>query len=702
MIGRNEAVTTKSTIENLKIADSSAIIDVRIEGIRPLIPPSCLLEEILLSSKMLQTVTLGRQGAANTLRRTDDRLIVVVGPCSIHDVEAAVDYAKRLADLQNELDDDLLIIMRVYFEKPRTTVGWNGLINNPDLNGTYNINKVLRVARDLLARIKMQIPTGCEFLDTMSPQFISDMELAVNAVVAARHLHCFLSVSTQGLAFIVNTAGKDYCHTILRGGSTGPNYEQEHINKVCDLMRKAKLTENVMVDCSHGNSRKNHANQPLVAEDVGCQIATGDARIIGVMLESNLQEGYQKLVPGQPLEYGKSVTDACMGWDTTVDVLNNLAASVFENDEKIALRVSSRMLHRTSKFLITGISQVKLDLCRNLCIYSERVPMMNDAEHAHFILRLLEECMSNDLNRRTQAEAQLSIIVSTIMSGNHMHQNELILQTLLQTVSPVTDSQAASLTVPPNLRIITCIWVKNLVLKYWKSPEFVSDRWKTQVFRNALLQMAIQETNQVVALHSSVIVAFISRCDFPTRWGMEELFQPLVNCLQMPQGLFQDLDILIEKQYRAIDIILRITKELVSRRLMAHRKHFGAFAMDLLPFLSNHWDVIMNSSVDGSIVRSVLKLTNISTKLIAVILTNAFRVLATQDFELVNAILQKMCHFIARFQAQFSSGQDQKAMEIQAGKCMYQMSKLLMKTQASYPMECRQHLQEFLQLYWEI
>ncbi|KAF1330966.1 3-deoxy-7-phosphoheptulonate synthase, partial [Globisporangium splendens] len=358
--------------EDVKISDRKAIVDVRITGIRPLIPPAILLEEIPLNSKMTQTINRGRQGVANVLRRVDDRLVVVVGPCSIHDVEAAIDYAKRLLVVSKELEKDLLIVMRVYFEKPRTTVGWKGLINDPDLNGTFNINKGLRVARELLARInEMGLPAGCEFLDTMSPQFISDLvswgaigarttecqlhreltsglsmpigfkngtggslQLAVDAVVAARHPHCFLSVSSQGLAAIVNTAGNDTCHTILRGGKTGPNFEKQHIDDVSKMMLKANVTDNVMVDCSHGNSNKDHKNQVTVAANIGEQLRTGDDRIIGVMLESNIKEGNQSLIPGQPLEYGKSVTDACMSWETTVEVLKDLAAAVRERRAK--------------------------------------------------------------------------------------------------------------------------------------------------------------------------------------------------------------------------------------------------------------------------------------------------------------------------------------------------------------------------------
>lgn len=370
---RRLRIPSGTASEDVRITDKKSIVDVRITGIRPLISPAILLEEIPLTTKIAQTITRCRQSVANVLRRMDDRLVVVVGPCSIHDVDAAMDYAHRLLKVKQELSKDLLIIMRVYFEKPRTTVGWKGLINDPDLNGTFNINKGLRVARELLAQInELGLPAGCEFLDTMSPQFISDLvswgaigarttecqlhreltsglsmpigfkngtggslQLAVDAVVAAKHPHCFLSVSSQGLAAIVNTSGNDTCHTILRGGKTGPNFEKPHIDATSKLMLKANLVDNVMVDCSHGNSNKDHKNQVRVAADIAAQMRDGDDRIIGVMLESNILEGNQALIPGQPLEYGKSVTDACMSWETTVEVLQDLAAAVRDRRNKL-------------------------------------------------------------------------------------------------------------------------------------------------------------------------------------------------------------------------------------------------------------------------------------------------------------------------------------------------------------------------------
>ncbi|KAH9159453.1 hypothetical protein LEN26_002327 [Aphanomyces euteiches] len=292
--------------EDVKMMDKQNIVDVRIAEIRPLLPPACLLEEIPRTVNIARTVNKGRQGVANVLRRVDDRLVVVVGPCSIHDVKAAFEYAEKLKKVADELENDLLIVMRVYFEKPRTTVGWKGLINDPDINGTFNINKGLRIARELLSEInQLGLPAGCEFLDTISPQFFGDLvswgaigarttecqlhreltsglsmpvgfkngtggslQLAVDAVVSAAHPHCFLSVSNQGLAAIVSTSGNDACHVILRGGTTGPNYQKEHVDKVSELLKKTNHVDNVMVDCSHGNSNKNHKNQVLVAQDL--------------------------------------------------------------------------------------------------------------------------------------------------------------------------------------------------------------------------------------------------------------------------------------------------------------------------------------------------------------------------------------------------------------------------------------------------
>ncbi|KUF86909.1 bZIP transcription factor 1 [Phytophthora nicotianae] len=318
------------------------------------IPSGTASEDVKITDKKaIMDINRGRQGLANILRRLDDRLVVVVGPCSIHDTDAAMDYAKRLLELKKELNKDLLIVMRVYFEKPRTTVGWKGLINDPDLDGSFNINKGLRVARELLAAInELGLPAGCEFLDTMSPQFISD--LVSWGAIGARTTECQLhrelcsglsmpigfkngtggDLQLAGLAAIVNTSGNDTCHLILRGGKSGPNFEKEHVDDASARMLKSNLVDNVMIDCSHGNSQKKHKNQVKVAANIADQLRAGDDRIVGVMLESNIEEGNQPLTPGKPLVYGKSVTDACMGWETTVEVLRDLAAAVRERRAK--------------------------------------------------------------------------------------------------------------------------------------------------------------------------------------------------------------------------------------------------------------------------------------------------------------------------------------------------------------------------------
>ena len=355
--------------EEAKI-ERNDLIDLRISRIRPLIPPAVLLEEMPAQGSTGVTVLEGRRDTSRIVQGKDDRLVVVVGPCSIHDVPAALDYAAKLKKLREDLKEDLHIIMRVYFEKPRTTVGWKGLINDPDLNGTFNINKGLRMARQLLCEInEMGVPCGCEFLDTISPQFTSDLvswgaigarttecqlhreltsglsmpvgfkngtggslKLAVDAVVSAQNPHCFLSVSTQGLAAIVNTTGNDDCHVILRGGSSGPNYQNETVDELSSILAKASLKDRVMIDCSHGNSKKIHTNQPKVAADIAKRIASGDNRIIGLMIESNINAGNQKLVEGRAddLKYGVSITDACIDWNDTERVCKDLAAAVRE------------------------------------------------------------------------------------------------------------------------------------------------------------------------------------------------------------------------------------------------------------------------------------------------------------------------------------------------------------------------------------
>ncbi|KAF9138788.1 3-deoxy-7-phosphoheptulonate synthase [Linnemannia schmuckeri] len=342
--------------------------DLRVSGYSPLLPPQIIQEELPMSTVSRKVVSLARQQAAKILRGEDDRLIVIVGPCSIHDPAAALEYAKLLKPLADELSGEILVIMRAYFEKPRTTVGWKGLINDPDIDGTFQINKGLRIARGLLCQLTdMGVPVGCELLDTISPQFLADLiswgaigarttesqlhrelasgvsfplgfkngtdgniTIAVDAIRAASKSHHFLGVTKQGLAAITNTKGNELCHLILRGGNGGPNYEQEHIAAVRAGLVKAKLPEVIMVDCSHGNSRKQHRNQISVSADLANQVRNGDKSIVGLMIESNLVEGRQDVGPEgrDALTYGQSITDACVNWDDTEKMLRDLAEAV--------------------------------------------------------------------------------------------------------------------------------------------------------------------------------------------------------------------------------------------------------------------------------------------------------------------------------------------------------------------------------------
>ncbi|BGP15924.1 hypothetical protein JCM10213_003646 [Rhodosporidiobolus nylandii] len=344
--------------------------DRRIRNIRPLIPPQILMEDYPLNLRAAATVLDGRKGAEEIVKGEDDRLLVVVGPCSIHDVKAALEYAKLLKEYADEAKEDLHILMRVYFEKPRTTVGWKGLINDPQLNGTFQINKGLRLARGLLLEIaNMGIPTAGELLDTISPQYIADLmswgaigarttesqvhrelasgmsmpigfkngtdgslQIAVDAIGAAASSHSFLSVTKQGISAIVETEGNPACHVILRGSNSGPNYSAEHVKKAAEALRKAKVSDKVMIDCSHGNSSKRFENQPIVAADIAKQLGDKETaeNITGVMIESHLVEGKQSIPASGPanLTYGQSVTDGCISWSTTVEVLNTLRSGV--------------------------------------------------------------------------------------------------------------------------------------------------------------------------------------------------------------------------------------------------------------------------------------------------------------------------------------------------------------------------------------
>ena len=340
--------------------------NLRIDGVRPLLSPAILMEELPLSSDGEKTVDAARRAVTDILHGKDDRLVVVVGPCSIHDPGAATKYGELLKGAAKRLEADLQIIMRVYFEKPRTTVGWKGLINDPNLDESFEINKGLRIGRRLLCDLNtMGVPCGCEFLDPISPQYISGLvswgaigarttesqvhrelasgmsmpigfkngtdgtiKIAVDAVMSSARPHHFLGVTEQGLAGIVSTKGNPECHVILRGGASGPNYDADTIQSTAAALTKAGLRRGLMVDCSHGNSRKDYRRQPEVAQALADQIAAGERAIMGVMLESNLVEGNQELSPGKPLTYGQSVTDACISWDSTVPVLETLAGAV--------------------------------------------------------------------------------------------------------------------------------------------------------------------------------------------------------------------------------------------------------------------------------------------------------------------------------------------------------------------------------------
>ncbi len=340
--------------------------DVRIAGLRPLIPPAILMEELPLSADASEVVSRSRRAAETILAGEDERLLVVVGPCSIHDPRAAVEYARLLKNCTDRLADDLHIVMRVYFEKPRTRVGWKGLINDPDLDSSFRINKGLRAARQLLVDLaELGLPAGTEFLDTITPQFIADLVswgaigarttesqvhrelasglsmpvgfkngtngdvgIAIDAIGAARHPHHFLSVTKQGISAIVATKGNGFCHVILRGAHDGPNYDAASIGRTTEQLESHGMRPRVMVDCSHGNSRKDHLRQVEVARDVAAQIEGGSQGVFGVMIESNLVGGRQALKTDQPLVYGQSITDACIGWEDTVPVLEGLAAAV--------------------------------------------------------------------------------------------------------------------------------------------------------------------------------------------------------------------------------------------------------------------------------------------------------------------------------------------------------------------------------------
>ncbi|KAI9148610.1 3-deoxy-7-phosphoheptulonate synthase [Blastocladiella emersonii ATCC 22665] len=361
--GDDDDVAMGSAPASLKEFEAAATDDVRIDGYDPLIQPALLAAEIPLTANAKRTVVAGRAQAAQILAGADDRLLVVVGPCSVHDVEAGREYAARLLAVAKRLQRDVCIVMRTYFEKPRTTVGWKGLINDPDLDGSFQINKGLRIARKFLADVTDSgMPVAIELLDTISPQYLADLfsygaigarttesqlhrelasgvsfpvgfkngtdgrlGIAIDAIVSAAHPHHFLGVTKHGNAAITRTRGNEWGHAILRGGAGGTNYDEDSVRAAAAALAKADLAHpRVMVDCSHGNSRKVHTNQIAVADEVARQVAHGSTHIFAVMLESFLVEGRQN----HPEVYGKSITDACLSWDQTVPVLERLAEAV--------------------------------------------------------------------------------------------------------------------------------------------------------------------------------------------------------------------------------------------------------------------------------------------------------------------------------------------------------------------------------------
>ena len=340
--------------------------DLRIKWTKVVLPPVFLEEELPITEKASDTVFRARAEITDILHGNDHRLLVVVGPCSIHDPKAAREYAKLLRGAIDELAQDLRIVMRVYFEKPRTTVGWKGLINDPHLDESFKINDGLRIARHLLLDLaEMGVPAGTEFHDMSTPQYMADLvswgaigarttesqvhrelvsglscpvgfkngtsgnvQIAIEAVQSAAHQHTFLGHTKQGQSAIFVTNGNPDCHVILRGGRKTVNYDAASVAEACALLEKSGLPPRVMIDCSHANSNKDHNRQPAVCRDVAAQVANGDRRIIGVMIESNLVAGAQKFAPGESMAYGQSITDACIGWDDTITLLRELASAV--------------------------------------------------------------------------------------------------------------------------------------------------------------------------------------------------------------------------------------------------------------------------------------------------------------------------------------------------------------------------------------
>ncbi len=370
-------MTEQEKLNNQKQANESlayeklATDDVRIREIKPLNTPSDLLSRLKESADSTHNILQTRAAIHRILHQADDRLLVIVGPCSIHDTKAGMEYAQRLLEVRKNLAADLLIVMRVYFEKPRTTVGWKGLINDPYLDGSYAINEGLEMARKFLLDVnELGVPAGAEFLDTITPQYTADLvswgaigarttesqvhrelasglscpvgfkngtdgsvRVAIDAIKTAASPHHFLSVTKEGQSAIISTTGNEDCHVILRGGKT-PNYDAASVDDACNQLANAGLAPRLMIDCSHANSSKQYSKQNEVARDVAQQVAAGDARIIGLMVESHLNEGRQDHTPGCELKYGQSITDACLGWQESVDLLEALALSVRQRRQK--------------------------------------------------------------------------------------------------------------------------------------------------------------------------------------------------------------------------------------------------------------------------------------------------------------------------------------------------------------------------------
>ena len=344
--------------------------NTRITGLMEVSPPNEIITELPISADSSELVFKSRKEISDILHGRDDRLVVVVGPCSIHDPKSALEYAKRLKSLETKHSNQLKIVMRVYFEKPRTTIGWKGLINDPNLDNSYDVNSGLRKARKVLLDINnLGLPAGTEFLDMITPQYLADLiswgaigarttesqihrelasglscpvgfknstngsiQVAIDAIGSASNSHIFLSITKEGKSAIFNSSGNEDCHVILRGGSD-TNYESSFVESTSKELEAAKKPKNIMIDMSHGNSKKQFKRQLIVNKDISDQISSGENRIFGVMIESNLEEGNQKIGPLEEIKYGQSITDACVGWNDTEIMINQLSTAV-ENKRK--------------------------------------------------------------------------------------------------------------------------------------------------------------------------------------------------------------------------------------------------------------------------------------------------------------------------------------------------------------------------------